>query len=612
MTNRGFARLGLAVGLGVLAPVSVQAQSGADAAVGAKETALPTGAQPEEARLYEGLGGRHYPVTTSSSRAQQLFDQGLTLVYAFNHEEAIRSFRAAADIDPGFAMAYWGIAYSYGPNINRPMEDEHVPLAYRAIQQARQLAPSVTRRERDYIEALSRRYSARPVADRSGLDRAYARAMGKVSRRYPDDLDAAVLHAEALLDTMPWNYWTEDKRPRPATRVVLSTLESVLARDPGHPGANHYYIHTVEAGPEPERGLAAADRLRDLVPGAGHLVHMPGHIYLRLGLYDEAARANERAMRADAEYLAGAEGASFYEMLYATHNYTFYTFATMMGGRSEDSLRVAREVAERAKSDPMPMAGQLRVQPLFVLERFDRHEQILREPAPPPSRPYDRGMWHYARGMAYAETGRPREARDEAERLDVIVDSEAARALEEPFFYGLSQLRIARHVLAAAVARAEGRLDDAAATLDRAVALQDKLPYMEPPYWYAPVRHNLGAVLLQAGRAADAEAVYRQDLERNPGNGWSLFGLAQSLAAQGRGDAADATRRHAEQQWLRADVTVVDSSRARPGRVEQRAAPLGGRGGGRYPSSSPSPSPSGSSSAEVRGAEGSCSSSDWR
>ena len=568
MRIRGLSRLGLAAGLGLLAPVSVQAQSGADAAVGAEETALPAGAQQGEGRLHEGLAERHHPVTTSSPRAQRLFDQGLTLVYAFNHEEAIRSFQAAAESDPGFAMAYWGIAYSYGPNINRPMEDEHVPLAYQAVQKARQLAPRVTRRERAYIEALSRRYAPRPVADRSGLDRAYARAMGRVSRQYPDDLDAAVLHAEALLDTMPWNYWTAGEKPRPATRVVLSTLESVLARDPAHPGANHYYIHTVEAGPEPERGLAAADRLRDLVPAAGHLVHMPGHIYLQLGLYDEAARANERAMRADAKYLAGAEGVSFYEMLYATHNYTFYTYATMMGGRSEDSLRVAREVAERAKSDPMPMAGQLRAQPLFVMERFDQHEEILREPAPPVSRPYDRGMWHYARGMAYAETGRPAEARQEANRLDGILGSEAARPLEQPFFYGLSQLRIARHVLGAAVARAEGRLGDAAATLERAVALQDDLPYMEPPYWYVPVRHHLGAVLLQADRAADAEAVYREDLERNPANGWALFGLSQSLAAQGREDAADATRRHAEHQWLRADVIVVDSSRARPARPE--------------------------------------------
>src|SRR5690606_9192707 len=278
--RRLLASIGLGRGLGFTVPAASLAQEGGADEPHRQRAAPARNGEQTGAPLFAGMGNLHHRVTTSSPMAQRYFDQGLTLVYAFNHEEAIRSFRAAAALDPGCAMAYWGIAYAYGPNINRPMEKEHVAPAYRALKRAQAAAPRVSARERAYIAALAKRYAPRPVADRTRLDRAYARAMGQVARRYPDDLDAAVLHAEALLDTMPWDYWTEDMRPKPATRTLLRTLESVLARAPDHPGANHYYIHAVEAGPHPERGLAAADRLRDLVPAAGHLVHMPGHIYL--------------------------------------------------------------------------------------------------------------------------------------------------------------------------------------------------------------------------------------------------------------------------------------------------------------------------------------------
>lgn len=519
---------------------------------------------------------QHHSITTDSPEAQHWFDRGMILVYAFNHDEAIRSFQKAAQLDPECAMAYWGIALAYGPNINRPMPDEAVPKAYQALQKARERSDRVSRKEQAYIEALSRRYSARPVKDRLPLDRAYADAMRQVARRYSADLDAATLYAEALMNTMPWDYWTPDRAPRPATTAAIAALERVLARDPSHLGANHYYIHIVEAGPHPERGLpsadrlaAIADRLPGLVPGTGHLVHMPGHIYLRLGLYHLASRANERALAADRAYLTPENARDYYGLIYHPHKHGFLFYSRMMEGRSDETLETARKVADEVGSG-FPLAGRFRTLPLFALVRFSRWDEILAEPRPPADRPFETAVWHYARGMAHAGKGRLDEAVAAAASLDRMAKSPEIEALEVPFFYGLSQVNIAREDLAARIAALRNRSEQRIAHLEKAVALQDALPYMEPPYWYYPVRHSLGAALLSAGRAREAEAVYREDLRRHPRNGWALFGLAQSLRAQGKTEVAAEVEKQFRHAWLRADVALRDS--ATPRRTVREAA----------------------------------------
>src|SRR5438445_2911310 len=337
----------------------------------------------DKAPLFDNLGRHHHTVTTSSKDAQQYFDQGLMLCFAFNHPEAIRSFQEAARLDPNCAMAHWGIAFAYGANINMPMTDEAVPKAYAALQKAQELAPKSTAREQAYVRALAKRYGDKPAKDRAPLDKAFADAMREVVRQFPDDADAAVLFGEALMDTMPWKYW-EDGRPKPETVEVLTALEGVLAKHPNHAGACHYYIHAVEASPHPERGLAAAHRLRDLVPGAGHLVHMPSHIYLRVGDYHEAAACNERAVAADEAYIGRHKVTSMYAAMYYPHNLHFLWYALAMEGRSDESLRVARKVASLPVPHgmDMPEIHWVRAAPLAALARFGRWDDILREPDP--------------------------------------------------------------------------------------------------------------------------------------------------------------------------------------------------------------------------------------
>ncbi|MFN3652445.1 MAG: hypothetical protein ACK47B_22955 [Armatimonadota bacterium] len=517
----------------------------------------------EGAPLFADLGDLKHPVTTRSAQAQRYFDQGLILMYGFNHKEAIRSFREAARLDPSCAMAYWGMAIARGPNINQPMPDEHVADAWNDLQKARERMPRASERERAYIEALSKRYRPEPVADRSALDRAYAEAMREVARRYPEDLDASVLFAEAVMDTMPWDYWTPDKKPKPETAEILTVLERVRAVDPRHPGANHFYIHAVEAGPDPKRALPAADLLLDFAPGAGHLVHMPAHIYLRVGLYHEASLANERAIKADESYLAQCRAQGYYPLVYYPHNQHFFSYSTMMEGRSADCLRHTRELASRVTPAHVE-AGRLHPMVLFALVRFNRWNDVLKEPQPEPRDLFLRGISHYARGLARVGLGQRPEAEREAARLAQIVDGDAAKALEQPGFFGYTQLRIAHGILDGELAGMRGQHDERVRQLTQAVELQDRLPYMEPPYWYYPVRHSLGAALLESGRAAEAEAVYRQDLKENPANGWSLFGLEQSLRAQGKNEAADEVRQAFDQAWLRSDVKLRSSARVAP------------------------------------------------
>jgi tetratricopeptide (TPR) repeat protein len=510
------------------------------------------------APLFDDLGSHHHPVTTKSKEAQRYFDQGLTLAYAFNHPEAERSFREAARLDPDCAMAWWGAALVLGPNINRPMDPADGPRAWDALQKAVELAPEAKARERAYIEALSKRYTKEPPADRSALDKAYADAMRELHRAHSDDPDAATLFAEALMDTMPWQYWTKDDQPKAETKELLAALEGVLARAPDHPGACHYYIHAVEAV-APEKALAQADRLLTLAPGAGHLVHMPAHIYLRLGLYREATLANELAAGADESYLAQCNAQGFYPATYYPHNVHFLWYTNAMEGRSRASIAAARKIAEHG--DHLPLSEADRFAPIvtMALVRFGRWDEVLAEPLPKEGQPFAAAMSHYARGLALAAKGRVDEAERELSALERVAADEKTKALDTALLPGAGLISIARHDLAGHLALARGDHEKALAELRKAVELEDALPYMEPPFSYMPLRHGLGAALLMAGKPREAEEVYREDLRRHPHNGWSLYGLAQSLRAQGKDDLADEVTRRLELAWVRADVKPTSS-----------------------------------------------------
>ncbi len=516
------------------------------------------------APLFTNLGSHHHPITAASKDAQRYFDQGLTLVYGFNHHEAIRSFKEALRLNAHCAMAWWGIALAHGLNINAPMMEDAVPQAYEAIQQAQKLVEKASEKEKAYVQALARRYTETPVKDRAPLEKAYADAMREVSKRFPDDLDAATLAAEAIMNTMPWNYWEKDGRPRPGTEDAIALLESVLRRNPNHPGANHYYIHAVEASPQPERGLPAAYRLCNLCPGAGHLVHMPSHIFLRLGYYHDAVLANERAVAADETYISNCKAQGFYPMMYYSHNVHFIWFALAMEGRSEEAIREGRKAAEmlkEAKGSPeMPQIYWVRSTPVLALARFGRWDEVLREKPPAAELTYERAISHHARGLAFVRKHKLSDAAKELKDLEKIVNDKETAALESDYLPGATLIKIAYSILAGEVAGAKGDAAEGIKRLEAAVRLQDDLPYMEPPYWHYPIRQSLGTALLGAGEYEKAEAVYREDLKKWPRNGWSLFGLLQSLRQQGKfAEAADVERQFRD-AWKYADVTLTASS----------------------------------------------------
>ena len=513
--------------------------------------------------LFDDLGRYHRAITTTSPRAQAYFDQGLRLVYGFNHYEAQAAFREAARLDPTCAMCAWGIALTYGSNYNSPTDAERERGALTAVSQARALAAvAATDRERALIAALATRHSAAPGADRVALDRAYADAMRDVSRRFPDDLDAATLLADALMNLRPWSLWTTEGAPQPGTEEIVATLERVLAVDPMHPGANHLYIHAVEASPDPRRAEAAADRLRGLMPGAGHMVHMPSHIYYRIGRYADAAEVNVQAVAADRAYFAKSRPSPIYRMMYYPHNLDFVWHAAALEGRGAECLRAAREFAAAAPAEAvleMPDMETAPAAPYFALVRFGRWAEMLAEPAPPARMLYVTGAWRYARGLAFLGTGRRAEAASELGQLRAVRQSVPAERTLANFFKMSDMLALAAEILAGEIAARGGDADAAVKHLAEAVRIQDEHWFTEPPPWYFPVRQSLGAALLQAGRAAEAEAVYREDLRRNHENGWSLFGLAQSLRAQGKTADASAIDARFRRAWARADVALVSS-----------------------------------------------------
>ncbi|MGB5815090.1 MAG: tetratricopeptide repeat protein [Thermoanaerobaculia bacterium] len=514
--------------------------------------------------LLEGMGTHHHPITTEDSMVQRYFDQGLVLAYGFNHAEAARSFREAIRRDPDCASCYWGLSYVLGPNINSMMNAEDLPEAWKALQKAVALVDSASEQEQAYIRALETRYTKDLPEDRSHLDVAYADAMREVARRYPKDTDAGTLFAEALMDTTPWDYWRENGKPKPETVEILETLTAVIDRDPNHPGANHLYIHIVEAQ-QPEMAVAAADRLGGLVPGAGHLVHMPSHIYIRMGRYHDASVANQKAIAADDDYVTACRKQGLYPVMYMPHNHHFLWAAASIEGRSELAISAAREIARNQDLDVARQPGLTSLQhywitPVYALTRFGKWEAILEEPAPPDDMIYPLGVWHYARGIALTRLGRLDQAKTELARLTEIgADPELELVTVWDLNTTDNLIAIAREVLSGEIAAAEGDYETALRHLEAGVELEDALVYDEPPTWHAPVRLNLGAVLLAAGRPAEAEKIYREDLETFPDNGWALLGLEQSLEAQGKTDEATAVAGQFKKAWQHADIELASS-----------------------------------------------------
>ncbi|TWI10227.1 hypothetical protein [Aerolutibacter ruishenii] len=537
---------------------------------GASVAAQPV-SPPEAAlgtHLLDGLGNHHFAVTSSHPEVQRWFDQGLMLTYGFNHDAAERAFLKATQLDPQCAMCWWGASLVLGPHVNAGMDPKNNASAWSRLQKARTLAPRASAREQAFITALSARYAANPPENRRPLDEAYAAATRELMRQRPDDLDAATFHAEALMDLQPWDYYDENRQPKGHTAEVVSTLESVMARSPDHPGALHLYVHAVEASANPQRGADAADRLRTLIPGSGHLVHMPAHIYARVGRWHDAVLANLRAIEADDAYLALCSGNTrgVYPLGYVPHNHHFLWFASSMEGNSKVARIAALKTAERTNlPDLMRQPGFASLQhywmsPWFDRVRFGRWDEITAAPNPASDLPYVTAIWHYAQGTAAARQHRLDDAAKHLAALRPLAADPVMDSMTMWDRYPLSySARIAERSLTAEVATAKGDHAGAIAALREAVAIEDRIPYDEPPGWHAPVRHSLGAALLAAKRPTEAEAVYREELLRNPGNGWSLQGLEQSLKAQGRSREAATVEQERAKAWQHADVTLAAS-----------------------------------------------------
>jgi tetratricopeptide (TPR) repeat protein len=513
----------------------------------------PAHSQAKPATLMSGLGTLHHPVTASNPQAQEFFDQGLRLIYAFNHDEAARSFQRAAELDPKLAMAYWGIAEAVGPNYNDPADDDRFLQAHVAIQKAVDLSGNAPPSEQAYIMAMAKRFPADPKADRRQAGEAYHDAMREVSKKYPDDLDAATLFAESGMNLHPWGLWHPDGTPEAGTDEIVATLESVIRRDPNHLGAVHYYIHAVEASPSPERALAGADRLASLAPAAGHIVHMPAHIYIRTGDYAAAVKTNEEAAAIDRAYIAASGAQGIYPMMYYSHNLHFIAMCASMNGNYAEAMKNAdllvANVGPHVKEMP-PLEGFMTI-PMAVNIRFHKWNEILAMPQPDPAMKTATAFWQFGRGMALAATGKISEA--EAE-YKIVALAEQNTPPDVIFAMPINNkakdiMKIAEDVLGAKIAMAKKDNTTAVSRLREAIVIQDSLKYDEPPDWFFPVRESLGAALLMNGDAAGAEKVFREDLDRNPRNPRSLFGLQQALKAQNRNYDAGFVEEQFRKQW---------------------------------------------------------------
>jgi tetratricopeptide (TPR) repeat protein len=509
------------------------------------------------AELLEGLGNHTHPIATTNALAQKFFDQGFALIYGFNHDEAARLFARAAELDPKSPMPHWGIALALGPNYNLPPMPEREEKAWKAIERAVALAKGAPQHEQAYINALVKRYSRDPAADRKQLAVVYKDAMKEVMSRYPDDLDAATLYAESMMNLRPWQLWSADGVPAEGTLEILEVLEGVLRRDPNHPGANHYYIHAVEASKNPERALPSAHRLGNIMPGAGHMVHMPSHIFIRTGDHELSATVNVTASEVDRKYIERSGAKGIYPLMYYSHNLHFVSYARMMQGKYDEALDYSKRLRKNVAGaiDDMPMLAPYGSFEWMVLTRFEKWKEMLAEPEPQDKAPVMHAFYRYARGLAFAGLGQVRDAEAENERLVAL----CSRIPEDQTLM-INNTRTVMAVgvaeLAAKIARARQDADTEIAQLRKAVELQDALGYMEPPEWHYPVREALGGALLRHGRAADAEAVFRKDLEMHPRNGRSIYGLVEALKAQGKTSGVEWVQREFREAWKYGGVSL--------------------------------------------------------
>jgi tetratricopeptide (TPR) repeat protein len=524
-----------------------------------------TGETGKQAPLFDDLGTFEYKITTNSDLAQKYFNQGFVFAYGFNHEEAFRSFQEAARLDTNCAMAYWGMAYVLGPNINLPMDDAVVHTAYKAIQKAISLLDNETQEEKDLVIALSKRYSQNAVKDRIPFDQAYSDAMRELHFKYPENLDVATMFAESIMDLHPWDYWNKDGSAQPWTHEITSVLESVIKRKPDHMGANHLYIHSVEASKNPQRGLPSADRLRFLVPGAGHLVHMPAHIYIRTGKYHEGTLANVRAVESDEEYISQCNQQGFYPLAYYPHNYHFLWATATLEGDSKTAIYAAVKTSQKPPDSLLDVCGYQTLQhyaaiPLYAYVTFGKWDEILNYPQPQDKRPYMQAVWYYARAMAFIGKNDITSAEKEMEFLEKI---RSDKTLEELSIWGINSaaglIKIAYEVTKGELKAKKKNYNEAIIHLEKAVELEDGLRYDEPPTWFYPCRQNLGAVLIEAGRYAEAERVYRENLAEIPDNGWGLFGLHQVLLKENKTKEAEEVERRFKEAWKYSDIQLTSS-----------------------------------------------------
>ncbi|PYT72658.1 MAG: hypothetical protein DMG39_09060 [Acidobacteria bacterium] len=541
--------------------ISTHALGASAFAQGHPEHAPAAKAKPAAA-LMTGYGNWHHPVSTKNAQAQAFFDQGLRQIYAFNHDEAARSFQRAGELDPKLAMAFWGIAEAVGPNYNDPASEDRFVQAHAAIEKAQALAADASESDKAYIDALAKRFPADPKSDLRAAAEQYRDAMRGVMKRFPDDLDAATLFAEAGMNLHPWGLWRPDGTPEEGTEEIVATLESVTRREPNHLGAIHYYIHSVEASNSPERALAGANRLAELAPAAGHIVHMPAHIYIRTGDYEAALKTNQKAAFADQAYIKGGAAPGIYSMMYYSHNLHFIAMAAAMNGNYSEARRGAQLLAANVGPHlkDMPALGGFMTVPLAVEVRFHKWNEILKIPHPDPSIQTANVFWHFARGLALAGTGDLDGA--EAEHK-IVTDAEEKTSPDAIFQMPINNktkdiLKIAENVLGAKISLAKNDMDATVNQLRAAVAVQDGLKYDEPQDWFYPVRESLGAVLLKIADYAGAEEVFRADLERNPRNPRSLFGLEQALKSQDRAYDAGFVRKQFDASWKGAARPTVD------------------------------------------------------
>jgi tetratricopeptide (TPR) repeat protein len=512
------------------------------------------------APLLENLGKYGMRVTTSNDLAQKFFNQGINLYYGFNHFEAYRSFMEVARLDPDCAMSYWGQALSLGPNINLPMDPADTETVYKALQKALSLSDKVSPKERALIHALAKRYTAEALEDRSPLDEAYAEAMGSVAGQFGNDLDVATLYAESLMDLHPWDFW-KNGQPQPWTPKIVELIGSVIAKRPEHPGANHLNIHILEASPSPDKAVASADRLRNLVPGAGHMVHMPSHIYIRVGRYLDGVEANERAVKTDEEYIAQCNVQGIYPLFYYPHNYHFLLACTQMAGLSEKSMNSANALKKNIPEELLNVPNLVTLQHWYSMAwynmvRFGKWNEILKVAEPVDSIKYVKSVWHYARGMAFVRTNKLDDAKSELVSLKELSADPFMEMTIAGFNSFRSVLTIGSNVLEAEIEAHQKNYDKAVGLLIQAIEIEDNLLYQEPPDWYHPVRQILGSILLEAMKPADAEQRFREDLRLYRNNGWSLFGLYQSLEAQGKKNEATQIKREFDKAFAKADVKL--------------------------------------------------------